>query len=707
MGISEIPLSDDEDCPDEVADDGPDGWAETSQNEAADDGPDGWAETGLGVGTVDGPGVGAVDGPGVDAVDGPGVDAVDGPGVDAVDGPGVGAVDGPGVGAVDGPDEVTEGPKSRKRKRCEASWKRNIKKEAVAKGRAHVTTGKYNRLVPEKVVPIGVNICGGVKQCKWKKCNTVITDEIRREVHHHFYNELDKNGKRQFLFATQRPFEPKQRKTLDPSKQRSSCFESVLNAGGKEYKICLQALSTLTGYGVSSIKQIRANVIRRGAVGPVPQGSGSHNNHPNCIPLAVRQKVINHIAKFPAESSHYSRHKNPNRKYLSPLLTIAGMHRLFTEQQTDDGDNDTVSLHYYRDTFNSEFNLGFGNPRSDTCCTCSLDGPEKEAHVERANFANTTMSNDKKMAAGSKSTMFITFDLQKTMPLPKLSESEAFYLRQLWFYNCGVHIVDATTGVAGRGFMFTWTEDEFGRGCSEVASSLLALFENNAIAKASHLVAWSDSCGGQNKNFYIIALWQYLVKIGRFKIIEHKFPEVGHSRLDSDRDFGHIEASIRKHEKIYIPEEYRDIIAGCQRKTPFTIIPINNCCIDVKKLATKLDLVKRTKNTTKEKVQFKDTVRWIKVDNFGEFKYRTSFSDDEPWKVVDILRKRTSASGGDDDVEILQAVAKEPGRQIKAEKFNDIQKQLKYIPRYAQGFYKRLVCQTDNENNDEDDEATA
>ena len=83
--------------------------------------------------------------------------------------------------------------------------------------------------------------------------------------------------------------------------------------------------------------------------------------------------------------------------------------------------------------------------------------------------------------------------------------------------------------------MNVWLENQEGRRCGEVMSALLAFFESPEIA-GSELVAWSNSCAEQNKKI-MIAIWQLLVFSGRFKVIDHKFLEVGHTYMDSDRDF--------------------------------------------------------------------------------------------------------------------------------------------------------------------------
>ena len=42
----------------------------------------------------------------------------------------------------------------------------------------------------------------------------------------------------------------------------------------------------------------------------------------------------------------------------------------------------------------------------------------------------------------------------------------------------------------------------------------------------------------------------------RFQVIHHKFPEPGHSYLDSDRDFAHVEKAVKQRQNIYCVDDY-------------------------------------------------------------------------------------------------------------------------------------------------------
>ncbi|CAG9832345.1 unnamed protein product [Diabrotica balteata] len=218
----------------------------------------------------------------------------------------------------------------------------------------------------------------------------------------------------------------------------------------------------------------------------------------NIPEVNVNQRLI-------SEMSHYSRNKNEHRLYLSPMLSVNKMYELY-KNQCSEQNLQFVKNSRYRQIFVSEFNFGFGSPKSDTCKVC--DSKNNDEHVRRYKAAFEEQKKDRNLA-NEGTIVYINFDMQKTLPLPKLSTSVAFYLRQVWLYNLGIHCVSKGDSF-GNGFFHLWTEDKGGKGPEEVGSSILSFFQNINIENI-HLVAWSDSAGGQNKNFFIDCLWHYLV----------------------------------------------------------------------------------------------------------------------------------------------------------------------------------------------------
>ena len=105
-------------------------------------------------------------------------------------------------------------------------------------------------------------------------------------------------------------------------------------------------------------------------------GRGKHRNRPHSIPEEVKQKIREHIKKFPRRKSHYSRSDKKKSEYLNDGLSIARMYQLYLQkyepQVQEVQAKPEVKEWLYRKIFNEEFNLSFGYPRSDTCETCDL-----------------------------------------------------------------------------------------------------------------------------------------------------------------------------------------------------------------------------------------------------------------------------------------------------------------------------------------------
>ena len=146
--------------------------------------------------------------------------------------------------------------------------------------------------------------------------------------------------------------------------------------------------------------------------------------------------VMNFIGKLKCIESHYSRGKS-KRYYLSSDLSIRKLWRFYSS----DKENIPVKESYFRKVFNTNFNLGFGSPRTDVCSTClSLDERlkaeqdnekknelmiEKRVHKLRAKaFYSKLKEKDDRL-------LIFSFDCQKNLPLPKLPDQSTYHSRQV------------------------------------------------------------------------------------------------------------------------------------------------------------------------------------------------------------------------------------------------------------------------------------
>ena len=221
------------------------------------------------------------------------------------------------------------------------------------------------------------------------------------------------------------------------------------------------------------------------------------------------------------------------------------------------------------------------SPKTDTCKTCDgfkvkvdverdeatlrqLRG-EWELHYCKAERAYQQLKEDSARAKSNTDMLVITFDLQQSLPTPVLTTNVVFYKRQLWTYNLGIH-----NCVIESGHKHLWHEGMASRGAQDIASCVLKYLKDTKPT-ATHLVTYSDSCGGQNRNKNFLSLWLYIVASDEFPItmVDQKFMTVGYSYLPNDRDFGSIETERRKRNSLCIPAEWAQLIRDSREKTVF------------------------------------------------------------------------------------------------------------------------------------------
>lgn len=565
---------------------------------------------------------------------------------------------------------------SKKRKCNPLLWKK--RKAALERENGKAYLSYNNKLVPAKKIKVGI-LCR--EKCRLQ-CSTRFTEEDRTIFLNEFY-KLDVNAKNALLFKCIYK-KPVARKLTTAKKPKTYTYKYSVTKNGVAEEVCKEAFVSL--YQISNKKvEIVRSKMNDNSTAPPPDCRGKHTTRPHKIDDDVKQFVMNHINKFPVEESHYSRHKNPHKKYLSPQLNQTKMHELYLEECESHNlpDRFKVKNKYYSNIFNTEFNLSFGQPKSDTCNICDA-GESNEEHTENISKAFEAMKYDKEVAKTLKDLVFITMDLQQTMPLPKITAGKAFYLRQMWFYNFGMHII---TSKFEKGCFCSWTEDIANRGSSEICSSLLRYIEvEENIQKNSDLVIWSDSCGGQNKNFSVICLYQYLILKGYFRRIDHKFPEVGHSYLDSDRDFGRIEKVLRKHDTVFVPEQYRQIIKKATKKNE--VIDMTEHFRKIQDLAKNLNIMNRKKDELNEKVRFRDGIKWLRVEEYGSYLYKESYDNFMPFRKVNIIKNKRITELPK-DIQIERHMVKYG--TISDEKKSNLAEQLKYVKPQYRYFYEKIL----------------
>lgn len=151
--------------------------------------------------------------------------------------------------------------------------------------------------------------------------------------------------------------------------------------------------------------------------------------------------------------------------------------------------------HYYRYIFNTKFNLHFFIPKKDTCKRCDIfkikiNNPEltteeknkikcdHELHLRKAELARENMKKDTEESKVNTDTYTCTIDLQKALPFPVLTVSDAYYKRNLYCYNLGVHDLQKDTG-----YFYTWDETMAGRGSQEISSCVIKHLQIHARNK--------------------------------------------------------------------------------------------------------------------------------------------------------------------------------------------------------------------------------
>lgn len=570
--------------------------------------------------------------------------------------------------------------KGKKRVRRPEGHNQQVRKKLRNSGKAYV--GHRNQHKGAK------NFTYFVHDCRYK-CNNISEVDARR-IFDGFWELGNWDLQTGFISSCIKIETPLRKKTNAISHKLKSVSVTL-----KNQRVCKDFfLKTLK---ISNGRYSRV-VNKKTDVGFIPLDRRGKAPNPNRISDEDRDLVRDHINRFPRYTSHYCRKDNPNKKYLPSYLSIKKMYNCYL-QFCEEQEKRPVKEWLYRDIFNRDFNLSFHQPHSDTCNKCdSFDillksgdeeqrkkvQIEKEVHQRKAEKGQDEKRQAKKLAQESAGeTVAICFDLQKTLPTPCLTTNKVYYLRTLWTYNFAVHDLGSN-----KAYMYTWDESIACRGSSEVASCLLK-FVQQLPKSTKNIIAFSDSCGGQNKNKNVLKFWMYVVQNFDIQSVDHKFLEPGHTYMECDEDFALIEKHKRHVQYVYVPTEWNKAIKESCKKFSLTQMTSADF-FSFSELEGITSIVRNDKE--KRKIAWRQ-IRWIRLEKDQPFtmKFKNTLSETVEFYEADWALK----SKGRRAAQKLCLLYNEAPK-IKLLKWQNLQELLQFVPPVYHTFYKNLAHEDSN-----------
>lgn len=404
-----------------------------------------------------------------------------------------------------------------------------------------------------------------VNPCVQKKCINgcdTITDERRQNIFQHYWS-LSTDRRRDWLVSNSKKEHVKRKRTKDLSR-RSATFNYFINEGEGKRQVCLRfMLNTL-----DLTQKFVHYTLSHASYGSAKEDLRGRHVPPNKTTSDLIDSVKTYIQNLPAVPSHYCR-KNSTRFYLpQEFRNVTNLYRLYKEDYQKQG-RDIVGEKVFKNIFSTDFNMGFHVPKKDKCVKCmkyqndDSNNEEKIRHLKDKEETYERFKIHQKIHTNDASTLCVSFDLQKVLNTPHGESMLLYYSRKiavynLTFYECGTR----------EGFCFTWTETDGKRGGNEVATILrryIKMVDDRGSVK--HLLLYSDSCPGQNRNKVILSCIHYCLQVcENLNTVQINYLLPGHTYMPVDSMHSVIEKSV-SHNIIWAPSQWATVFS-LARKNP-------------------------------------------------------------------------------------------------------------------------------------------
>ena len=193
------------------------------------------------------------------------------------------------------------------------------------------------------------------------KCYCKLTQIERTKIFQQFNDQQSHDLQNAYLRScvTAVPKPQQRRRPRQGESYERNTYIYRVNVGSKSGQVCKASFVALPGFKESWLQRKVLNFDSH-----IADGRGRHSKH-SMLDEDIKRRVGEHIKKFSARKSHYSRSKNKYKKYFDSSLNVAKMHQLFILKNQD---LKTLCKYFmYHEIINHEFNISCDYPRSDIC----------------------------------------------------------------------------------------------------------------------------------------------------------------------------------------------------------------------------------------------------------------------------------------------------------------------------------------------------
>lgn len=486
-----------------------------------------------------------------------------------------------------------------------------------------------------------------------------------------FYSLLFWAEKTNFLQSCIETFECKQRRKPENRKniRFKKSFTRIYFFSDKEKKVCKSFFEKVLQISEGRLEKC-AQKKQNMSVSNIADLRGKHTSHKK-TPAERVKEVIEFVNLLPHYESHYTRAAMMGTNYLSPNLNLTILYKEYVKLCTEKK-SIPVSKYMFRDIFYRKFNLKFKPPAQDTCDYCN----RLEMKIEAA-----VLKSDERIS---------------------LMDEKVNHLQCIEYitreYN--EHVVESKLSVAEKIVLVYDLEKMF-----ETPK-----LSTNSAKKCKELILYSDSTGVQNRNIKTSTmLSHYLEKCDHLRTITQHFYRPGHSYNVCDRKFGVIERSRKKSGDIYVPSQWKEVVANSKTTDPkFIVTELNgkhflNCDKLLSQFCTN-----RKKSVNNEQVNWftfreimlmKGQPLHLFVETYDDInlKYDESLEfTPNNTKQISVIKKGFKC---DDFIGIELPLLYPQGRPIASAKKVDLMELLEFIPQEHHEFYAALD-HTDMDPND-------